>query len=65
MTPGRVRCLRDLYRRNQSSLRSLASLALLSQSSEGLGHCDKDPGEGKESYIGKHRFVYLYVVKLK
>lgn len=40
---------------------------LPSPSPRGLGHCHKDPGEGrgKESSVGKHRFVYLYVVKLK
>lgn len=46
----------------------LCSSALLSSPSpQGLGHCHKDPGDGrgKESSIGKHRFVYLYVVKLK
>lgn len=33
--------------RDLSSLCSSAPLALSSQSSEGLGHCDKDPGEGR------------------
>lgn len=44
-----------------------SSAPFSSPSPQGLGHCHKDPGEGrgKESSIGKHRFVYLYVVKLK